>query len=351
MLETIREFAVERLAESGEAEEVLRRLALDLLVLGESARLMAEDEPPERPELVRPELDNFRRAIEWAREHDPELAFRLAISLEMFWVMNDAFEGTRVFEGLLEGDAEVAPVLRARALRVLSEAIWTAGEVEAGARFTQESLAAFERLGDERGVAIARHRLGVSALTAGDLSRARELLEASLATCRRHPDLKLEGDATLRLADVERREGDIERALELFERSILLLRQGDHNWILVNALQNSAELLHELGDARRADERARESLRLAHELVDRQSVAFSLTLLAQLATASGGVERAGCLWGAVEAEAERAPIGLWERGRDRHAAQIVRDDPAFERGRAEGHRLSLDDAVEYALGP
>jgi hypothetical protein len=57
------------------------------------------------------------------------------------------------------------------------------------------------------------------------------------------------------------------------------------------------------------------------------------------------------LWGALEAEAERAPIGVWERHLDETAGTIVRDDPAFACGREEGLRLSFDDTIEYALGP
>jgi hypothetical protein len=76
-----------------------------------------------------------------------------------------------------------------------------------------------------------------------------------------------------------------------------------------------------------------------------------MATLAGFATATGQLERAGCLWGALEAEVERAPVGYWEADRDELARRVVRDDPTFERGREEGRRLSLDQAVAYALGP
>src|SRR5205823_7150959 len=128
----------------------------------------------------------------------------------------------------------------------------------------------------------------------------------------------------------------------------LLARIG-HTWVLANVLQSSAELLHEVGETSRADERARESLRLVHELVDRQSTVFAIALLAGFATATGRLERAGCLWGALEAETARAPVGRWEANRDDFETQVVRDDPAFESGREAGRSLSLDEAVAYAL--
>jgi predicted ATPase len=352
MLETIREFAAERLADSGEADEMLRCFAVHLLALGESVGLVAESDAPERPELVRPELDNFRRAIAWASEHDPELAFGLAVSLELFWALNDAFEGARVLRELLEsGGAEVSPRLRARALRTLSESVWLAGDVEAGGRYTAESLAVFEAIGDEHGAAISRHRLGVGVLVAGDLVRARKLFEESLEVCQRLGDEKLEGDLTLRLAAIERREGNNERAAELLKQSIELLERIGHNWLLADALLNSAELCLELGETSRAEERARWSLQLSADYVDRQSIVYAIATLAQLAAETGQSERAGRLWGSLEVETARAPVGRWEQQCEEIAAQIVRDDPAFERGREEGRRLSLDEAVAYALGP
>jgi tetratricopeptide (TPR) repeat protein len=215
----------------------------------------------------------------------------------------------------------------------------------------EESVAIFEGLGDERGVAIGRHRLAVSALADNDLARSRSLLEASLETCRRFPDPKLEGDALLRLGGVERQEGNTERAVELYEQSIGLLERIGHTWVLADALQNSAELLQELGDTPSAEERARESLRLSRDLVDRQGIIVSIAILAGLATETGQLERAGRLWGSLEREAERAPVGYWEGDRAEYEARVVRDEPAFERGREAGRGLSLDEAVAYALGP
>jgi predicted ATPase len=349
MLETIREFANERLAESGDTDEVLRRLAVELLALAESARLAAESEPGERPELVRPELDNFRKAIDWAREIDPELAFRLAVSLELFWVVNDPFEGVRRLTELLETDAAIPPALRAQALRTLAETAHMAGDFETGAKAMTESLAEFERIGDERGIAIVRHRLSIAAFVAGDLPRARQLLEASLETCSRLPDPKLEADCMRSLAWIEHADGNLGRAVELNEQSIVLLNQIGHTWLLRGALIESADLARELGQMQRAEERAREGLRSAIGFADRQGTIYALATLAQVFSAAGRLERAGYLWGALEAEAERAPVGSWERHRDEVAESVLRDDPAFERGREAGRALSLEEAVAYAL--
>jgi predicted ATPase/class 3 adenylate cyclase len=351
MLGTIREFATERLADSGEEDEMLRRLAVRLLALAESARLLSESDPPERPELVRPELDNFRRAIDWAREHDPELAFRLAVNLELFWVLNDPFEGARRMKELLETDAAVPSLLRARALRTFAEAAATAGDEERGFSAMAESLAEFERIGDEHGIAIMRHRLSIVATNAGDIPRARQLLDASLTTSRRLRDRKLEADCVRSLGGIERAEGNLDRAVDLNEQSIVLLEQIGHNWLLIGALLESSDLAREQDQMQKAEDSARKALRVAESLSDRRGMIYAVATLAQFFTAGGQLERSGLLWGALEAEAERAPVGAWERVRVEAAETIIREEPEFARGREEGRGLSFDDVVQYALGP
>ena len=349
MLETIREYALERL-QAAEDDDVGREHAQFFLALGESACLSAESEGPDRPELVRPEQDNFRAAIDWAVDHDLELAFRLAISLEQFWVMHDPFEGVRRLRALLERTGRVSPVLRARALRVYGESTWISGDFEGATRLAEQSLAEFERLGDERAIAVMLHRLGVCALGAEDLPGARRLFDESLAMCRSSPNPKLEADALHKLGWVEHGEGNREGALQLFEESSVLLEQVGFTWMQANAVLDVAELSRELGQPALAEERAREGLRLSYELVERRLIVYSLALLARFAAADGRAERAGRLWGAIEAEEARGPLGHWEGERERYAAAVLEQSgQEFEAARSAGRRLSLDEAVEEAL--
>jgi len=351
MLETIREFAQERLAASDEADEIRRRHAEYLLRLGLAASLTPESGGWEQPDLVRPELDNFRWAIDWAMDNDQlDLAFRLAISLEQLWVMNDPFEGVRQLGTLLERSDGVAPVLRARAQRCLGEAMWIAGDYEGGGLQMQRSLEAFEQLGDDRGVAILTHRLGAGALRTGDLARARRLLEACMAMCRSVPNAKLEADAVGSLGWVERLEGNRERALELFELSVAMCEQVGFTWMQANRLHDMAELSFELERPDLAQTYGREAVELARRVGDRQMVVYTLAVLARFAAAGGRSVRAGRLWGAVEAEEVRGPLGQWENEREGYAANVlVAADADFDVARASGRTLSLDEAVEYAL--
>src|SRR5207249_4498870 len=103
---------------------------------------------------------------------------------------------------------------------------------------------------------------------------------------------KLEADVLHKLGWVEHGEGNRERALELFEESAVLLECVGFTWMRASAVLDVAELAHELGRTAVAEQRAREGLRLSHELVDRQLIVYSLALLARFAATEGDVERA-----------------------------------------------------------
>jgi predicted ATPase len=350
MLQTICDYAVERLAASGREDALRRRHAGYFLGIAQSANLSAESMGPERPEIVRPELENIRAAIDWAVDHDLELAFRLAVGMEQFWVINDAFEGVRRLSALIDRGEEVSPELRARALRTLGESTWISGDFENGTRLMEQARKEFELLGDEGAVAVMLHRLSVGALLAEDFAHARELLDQTLAICRDRPNARLEADATHKLGWVERGEGNRERALELFEDGARLCEQVGFTWMRANALLDVADLSRELGRDDAAERCAREGLHLSHHLADRQSVMYALALLARFAASSSQSERAGRLWGAIEAEEARAPVGAWEHQREEFAAPVLADGgPEFEAGRAAGRLLSLDEAVDDAL--
>ena len=350
MLETIREFALEQLEATGGADALRRRHAEHFLALGETANLTAESVGPQRAEIVRAEQDNFRAAIDWAIDRYPALAFHLTIALEQFWVMNDPLEATRRLKVLLEHGPRVSQELRARALRVYGESAWMAGDFEAGERAQEESLCEFRELGDEPRIAIAVHRISVAATQAGDLDRARALLDECLAICQRRPNAKLAADALVKLAWVEQLEGNPEHALELWEEGAARCEEIGFTWMQASAVRSAAAIADELGRTELAWERAGDALRLSRECDDRQMTLFTLALLARLAGRAGQADRAGRLWGAIENEESRGPVGIWENEREEIASEVAIPSPEFEQARSAGRLLSLEEAVEYALG-
>ena len=125
MLETIREFARERLEASGE-EDALRRLQTDwLLELADRAGTRGTVGIAGKwdVDLVAPEIDNVRAVLEWAAERDPERGLALAASLEGYWLVREPSDGASWLELLLARAPDAAPELRAHALRALGGAL------------------------------------------------------------------------------------------------------------------------------------------------------------------------------------------------------------------------------------
>ena len=175
MLETIREFASERLDRAGETDELTRRHADFFSTLAADSRLSAETEYGRRHDLALPELDNLRAAIDRAAAGNLEFALTMAVSLENLWVTVDPFEGIRRFDTLLEAGGDNIPrLLRARALRCLSGCSELAGQAERSRSAIETSLALFREVGEERDIAVLLHRLGTNALNVGrpELARA-----------------------------------------------------------------------------------------------------------------------------------------------------------------------------------
>ena len=351
MLETIREYALERLGEAGESDDVHRRHAVFFLAYAESANMSAEGDYGRRYDLIPPEQDNLGAAIDWAVAVDEiELGLRIAVALENFWVITDPFEGMRRFETLLSARGEVPPILRARALRCYGGSSHIAGNYEQARRAYEESLALFRAEGDERGIAVLLHRLGVSALVL-EQPDARELLEESLELFRRTGSRRGEAESIGSLGHLAYREGKVERALELYEQSATIVAPLGFTWWQLNMLQAIAECVLELGRIDEAVRRGRESLALAREIGDRQGTVFALALLAWAAAEQHDIRRAGRLWGALEAEEERAPVGQWEEEREKFAGRVrVEGSAEVELGLREGRRLSLEAAIDEALG-
>ena len=351
MLDTIQEYAREQLVDSGEEPAIARRQVEHYIVVADAANLSVEGTGEERPEVGRLEQPNFRAGLAWAVGNgELDLGLKLAAALENFWVYTDPFEGIRWFEALMPAIADVDPALRAKALRVYGGTVYIVGEFERGAELYELSMAVFRELGDERGVAHMLHRLAVEATRRGASDEARRLAEESLETSRRLGDRKGEALALTNLGIIAQKEGDLDRAIDLYRRSAEAAHEVGFLWWEGGALLNVGDAAIEAGRLEEAEESLRAGVMITKRVGDRQHLVYGLALLARVAFDRDQLERAGLLWGAIEAEEERGRIGQWEADRDEIGDVLLsRPDPDFERGREEGRRLALDEAVERAL--
>ena len=352
MLETIHEFAFERLRESGEDEELRRRHAEFFLALAESANLSTEatDLGP-RPELVLPEQENLRAALDWASETgEIELGLRLGIALEQFWVAVAPDEGARRVQALLDRAVGLPDSVRAPALRVVGGMVYMTGEFDRGDDLVQQSLELFRALGEERAVAQLLVRRAIHLNLCGDIAGARLLIDESMEITRRLSSPTTEAMTLGLLGEIAWVEGRPDEALELAARSGEAAAGVGFAWWQMHQVYHACEWSLELGRSTEAEEYGREALRIAAAVQDRQLIVYLLAVLAGTAAAHGRLGEAGALWGAVEAEERRGRIGQWENERDVYAARVLEHEgEAFERGRVEGRRMPLSEAVEHAL--
>ncbi|MDQ4127773.1 MAG: tetratricopeptide repeat protein, partial [Actinomycetota bacterium] len=232
MLETIQEYARERLQESGEAEEFKRLHARYFLTVAEEAE----------PELTGPgqlawferlesEQDNMRAALSWALDNEPETARRLAKALARFWEMRSYFsEGSRWLEAALRRSGHANPAARADALTEAGMFAWRQGEYEKAAALHEEALALHRELGDERGIGFALNSLGAQELEKGDYERAEQLFEEALSLSRELGDRRTVGYALRNLGEVARHRGEYGRAALLGMESLSLFREVADEW-------------------------------------------------------------------------------------------------------------------------
>ncbi len=347
MLETIREFAAERLEEAGGADYVRRRHAERMLEIANTAHLSEDDDDPFDWRVALAEREDFRAALDWAAEADVLLGLELASTLEAFWGPHAPAEGVRRIGDLLARGVEIPPRLRARALRNLAGAAHQERDYAVADPAYEESLRIFTELADARGAAQIRTRLAYREMANGDHERARALLEESQRDARdQFPLIETQNTFLLaQLALVEDRLDDAEAALDRSRELGAALMWGWHE-----ALWHTLRLWIALrrGQLDEAEREGRTALSISFQSEYAIPTAIgSVAGLAQVALARDDLDRAGVLWGAVAAHDERQ-LGVHAvRGADQMRKETR---PVFLAALERGRTLELWDAVAIALG-
>jgi predicted ATPase len=347
MLETIRQYAAERLQESGETAPIRERHARHYLEVAESVHLSDSAPGEPRHDVALAEQGNFRAALDWLVDGgDVELGLRLISALETLWVTTDPQGARDWFQVLLARAGEdVPPQVLGDAYRVYGSVTNPAGDDEMAERLYERSLSEYRRAGDEDGATGVLVRLGHSAWYRGDLVAAEQLGREGLEGSRRAGNGRSEAQALGLLGDLACERGAYVEGLDLLRQSIDIAVACGFVWWQARMLLRAAKRAHEIGRDGDAGGWAMDALRIATDMPDRRRILQLLDLLGAVAAAAGDRERAGILRGAVAAELEREPLPAWSSV-ELAAGSLGAD---FERGARKGRRLTPEDAAAYAL--
>lgn len=355
MLESIREFAAERLDATRREGELRTRHAEFFLELAENAdRAVREGE--DQSDVLRrlaAEHDNLRSALQWIPGlENPELELRLATALGYLWEVQGHFlEGQQPLEAALERSREQTSPLRARALMYAGLLAYDRGEYPKATARLEQSFELARRLGDDRLAARALGNLGIVATGEEDLERATTLYEQTLELLRDLDDARALGAVTGNLGYIKLLQGESSEAQEHFEQAAELLRSVSDDVPLVMMQVNLALVELERGETDKAEVIAREALELSHRLGYREGIWSSLVVLA---AAEEEPERACTLLGTARTlrEADEGALQPFERAVDERTASALRDrlgTDAYGRLCEDGAAMSVDEAVSYAL--
>jgi non-specific serine/threonine protein kinase len=399
LLETVRQFAADRLGEAGETGAARDRHLAWVAGWAErtTPRLVGHDQLRWLRRLAL-EHDNFRAALEWCRaQGDAATELRLAGALGRFWhlhgpssegrawlrhalehnppspspvralalnwagrlaTVNGEADDRRLLEESVAGARETGDLrLVALALRHLSMAAQRHGD-EAGARASiQAALATAREAGDRREEAFALVSLGAAAEQAGDAAAAARLLDEGLAIGREVGDAGPVGWALSVLGAIAAEEGRYGEAARLFEEALALSRPMGYWAVTVAALAQLGALERARGDRAAARRHGQACITAAHEIGDLGLVAAALAFFGDLELQAGRDERGVRLLGAESAW--RAALGarrfvsFWSwPAPEADAARARMGEVAFARAWGAGQRMTLQQAVAEALeGP
>jgi predicted ATPase/serine/threonine protein kinase len=400
MLDTLREYALEKLEASGEQPLTKRAHAAYCLVLAEEdATEESGAQAAEWQERFALEHDNFRAGLDWLTETgDAEWGLRLGTALFRFWEIREYLaEGRDSLGKLLKLAGAAAPTkARARALFAAGVLAGGQGDYASGDALIGESQEIARQLGDKTGVAVSLNARAVVACGRGDMANACALFEEGLVLWRELGDQKAVARALSNLANVLKVQGDYDRvrslqaeclsifqglgdrtgvawsldyqgdvardhgdtpaARELYEQGLGIFRELGDRWGIAGTLADLGSLARAQGDYSAAHSLYAESIKLFQELDHKRGIARLLECSACSAAAQREAERSLRLAGAAAALRQHigAPLTPAEQAKLDASLQTAREaltDTVGTKAWLEGWSLAVEKAIEEVLMP
>jgi predicted ATPase/class 3 adenylate cyclase len=308
MLETIHEYAREKLQGSNEAQALQREHALYFMRLAEEAEPhLTGKEQQEWLDRLEDEYDNLRAALAWAGEHAHrgdneavEIGLRIGGALWRYWYMRGLYtDGRAQLERTLALPDEVlqacSPASRTKALNGAGILAWLQADYSSARSQLEAALVLGRGVGDKRGMSRALGNLGNVAIEQGDYTAARALFDESLALSRELGDKRDIAVRLITIGSIAYLQGDYTGARAVYEECVVLFREVGDKSSFALSLDNLGLVAQEQGDYAGAITLHEESLALRRELGEKGGIALSLNNLGTLAWQRGDYTGAGAL--------------------------------------------------------
>ena len=372
LLETIREYALERLRDSGAWQEAHDRHAAYFAALATPAESELRGEAQLAwLDRLEAEAGNLSAALSWLMDQDRiENAVTFAWTTWRFWFLRGHVgEVSRHTERLLAKQEEMAPHERAMTLSGTGFFLIAEGHQDEGRSAFERSLPLFREVGDPLGGALAASALGHVLASQDDRKRGGEVLEQAMDLLREAGTCELTvRERVLRqlnvalvnnfLGQIELSNAEPDRAAQLFTAGLEAARSTPDLMAVLLSLYDLALSSQARGDLDGAGELLREGLTLAAEVGDAPTPAYFLEGLATIARLRNDLQRAAGLLAAADARLQTSGSG-WMHAyvpRAPHDETILAElrsglgDAAYEQAAADGRALAGRRAVEYGLG-
>lgn len=355
MLETVREFALERLVASSEEAAVRRQLASFLVFLAEGEEAMAPGSEPHIAWMNRleRERENLRAALGWTGHADDSvMRLKLAGTVSAFWRFRGPMrEGLDWTERALAAGQAAPAAVRAKALIGAGVLARMIGDPELAERRLEDALALADQAGDQGLSGRVMHFLGETAMCRNDFARAKPYLDEALLRCRDRDHVRA-CQCLLCLGILAYIRADHATAATYWDESIAIGRDMGSPWSIANGLSYKAELARVLGDMPESARLFGESLALYWHHGDQVGVGVSLAGLATVAGAEGEHAQAARLLGAAAGLLDS--MGYLPTPGDpiteqaEASARAALGEAAFAAAVADGRKQPLGDMVREA---
>jgi predicted ATPase len=298
MLETVREFAAERLVESGEEVATRDAHATVFAALAEEARagMLGPDEAAWQAQLTA-EHANLREALEWLLQQGrAETALTMAVGVRRFWEFRYHYaEGIGLLERALAAAGPAPTRMRGWGLRSLGNLAYVNGDARRAAELYEEALTIFRAEEDDEGITMALAALGIVWTALGEPAAARAAAEEGLAASRRIGDERGEAYALRGIGFAAAVAGDLAAAVAAHEAALAIFRRLEEHWAVLSSVEELGLLAIQQGNLQRARELGQEVKDRARAEADLPMEFHADALLGKVALEQGDLAAAGQL--------------------------------------------------------